>query len=213
MSTIQLEEKYILEYVKEILTYLKANKVCVDAKYHHNTDYLKTPSIIENGILSLDKLNERKIREFSKEQLEILNDTNSHINGSDGISLSVVGLQDLYKDEDEYNPLKSDCVDILISSLVPARRTTNHYGNEFIATNIIEPNMFESIDIRLLKYIETLKDIKSIGEVIDKYNSLRLIAKSLKDNKVDIPIREMSNEDEISLDLDGLIDLPILEIK
>ena len=214
MSAVQLEEKYILEYVREMLISLKNGKEKIGgARYHHNTDYLKAPSVIRNGILSLNELNKRGIRQFPEKQLDILNDTNSHINGSNGISLSVVGLEDLYADEDEYNPLKSASVDILISNLVKASRTTNHYGNEFIALGIIEPTMFKSIDVRLLKYIESSKDKESVNRLIDKYNSLKLIACALSESKLDIPIREMSYEDDTNLDINSLVLLSELKVK
>ena len=139
MKNIILEEKYILEYILDILNDYKTKKITInDYKYHHNTSYFDAPSVIRYGILSLLELNALGVKNFSQEVLDIMSDTDSHINGTNAISLSVVGLKDLYHNESEYSPYSSTQVDFLISNEIKAYRSTLHYGNEFLCYNKIE---------------------------------------------------------------------------
>lgn len=205
-----IEEKYIYEYIIDRLNKLKDKDIIIeDARYHHNTNYENMPSIIKNGILSMQSISDLKIKNYSDEILKIMDDTSSHINGKNGISLSVVGLTDLYRDELEYDPFDSDKIDLLITNEIKASRNSTHYGNEFISHNDIAPNMIKSIDIRLLKYIE---NSKNISDIIKKYNCLKEIALSLKKSELNIPIREMSL-DNMSLDINKLVNEPTLKLK
>lgn len=211
MECVLIEEKYIKEYIVSKLNEIKNDNIdVIDARYHHNTDYADTPSIIKYGILSLESINNLRIREYSKNLLSTMDDTSSHINGKNGISLAVVGLTDLYKDEFEYDPFDISRVDLLVTSELKASRNSTNYGNEFISYSDINPNMIKSIDIRMLEY---LKNIKYINELIKKYNYLREIAIELKRNSLDIPIREMSTKNNILLDKDKLIAEPVLKLK
>ncbi|MBR3140629.1 MAG: hypothetical protein IKF11_07180, partial [Methanobrevibacter sp.] len=92
-----------------------------NAKYHHTTKYKDASSVCKYGILTLEDLNKRGIRNDSPEFIRRMDDIDSHINGADGISLAVVGLKDLTRDEFEYNPFEPTRVDFLVSSDVRAR--------------------------------------------------------------------------------------------
>lgn len=140
MNNIKLEEKEVLEYLRDTLSSIKfkSSRISSDV-FHHNSCYTNAPLIIEYGILSLKEQNKLKIREYSTEYLNLMQDINSHINGDDAISLSVVGLTDLYYDEYEYNPFSEKVVDFIISSDVSASRSTLNYGNEFICHDNITP--------------------------------------------------------------------------
>lgn len=132
MDNIALSETDVLEYVCDILSDIKYNGTDVfNAKYHHNTDYKHASLICKYGILTLDDLNHQGIRNDSNEFLKIMSDTESHVNGKNAVSLSVVGLKDLYPKEDEYNPFSPNLVDFLITSDIKASRASIHYGNEF----------------------------------------------------------------------------------
>ncbi|MBE6161563.1 MAG: hypothetical protein E7158_05055 [Firmicutes bacterium] len=202
--------------IKDILEdCLIKNVIIDDYLYHHNVSYNNTPSVVQNGILSLREQNKRGITNYSDEILKKLDDTSSHINGIDGISLSIVGLDDLYKNEEEYDPFNSSYVDILISKDVDAMRNSKHYGNEFIARKIILPDKFRSVDIRILMYIKELlnkNDItqKDINELTNKYNCLRKIANELVLTGNLVPIREMSY-DNILLDTYKLSNAPRIQ--
>ena len=128
-------------------------------------------------------------------------DTDSHINENYGISLSAVGLKDLYKDEEEYDPFYHSHLDFLVTRNIMAYRSTNHYGNEFISYNKISPNELTSLDIRLLKHIKESQDIENI---IKKYNYLIDIANKIINNNLSIPIREMSNSEGFDIDINKL---------
>ncbi len=152
-----IREKYALEYIKDILsTYSYALKNVDDAKYHHNAPYKDARFIIKYGILSMEEINKLGIKSYSEEDLNLMDDIESHVNGKDGVSLSIVGLTDLYKDEEEYNPFMPNVVDFLIDNNIKAFRNTIHYGNEFVSESKITSDKIKSADIRLVKYIDSL---------------------------------------------------------
>lgn len=219
MNTILLEERYILEYIKDILHDIKIGSSIVNnAKYHHNTDYRDASSICQYGILTMIDLKKLGIKNYTEEFLQKMDDIESHINGNGAVSLSVVGLQDLYPNEDEYNPFSPSQVDFLVSSEIQTGRTSIHYGNEFLSYKSIGIDKLRSVDIRLLKLIELIEkrassNNYSIQSVIEKYNYLKNIALTIKHSQLDIPLREMSYQDNSSMDVDKLFSTPKLVLK
>ena len=211
-----IREKYVLEYIKDILsTYSYALKNIDDAKYHHNAPYKDARFIIKHGILSMEEINKLGIRLYSEEDLDLMNDTESHVNGKDGVSLSVVGLADLYKDEEEYNPFMPNVVDFLIDNNIKAFRNTIHYGNEFVSEGKITSDKIKSVDIRLIKYIQDLskKGHSNIVDVVNKYNNLILMSKEIVSNNKDIQIREMSDGFNKNIDTLKISEEPRLILK
>lgn len=161
MSDIKLDRCDVVDYVKNTLDNSKTNFDHVTgAKYHHNTKYCDASSVIRFGILTMSELNRLKLRHDSPESLKIMNDTLSQVNGLNGVSLAVTGLDDLYPDEDEFDPFLSDAVDFRIADTLSPRpgRDSTKYGNEFIYRGIIKPEEFRAIDIRILEYIEQLEN-------------------------------------------------------
>ena len=157
MNEKLIKEKYALEYIRDILsTYSYALKSVDDAKYHHNAPYNDAPLIIKYGVLSMENINKFGIRSYSEDDLILMDDRESHVNGRNGVSLSIVGLTDLYKGEEEYNPFMDGVVDFLIDNNIKAFRNSIHYGNEFVSENKITSDKIKSADIRLFKYIEGL---------------------------------------------------------
>lgn len=219
MNNILLEEKYVLEYIKNILDDVKRGTTIVnDAKYHHNTAYCDAASVCEHGILSLRDLNKLGIKNYSEELLQKMDDIESHVNGNSAVSLSVVGLDDLYLDEYEYDPYMPNLVDFLVSSEVQAGRTATHYGNEFLSYKSIENDKLKSVDIRMLKLVELIENGYSSNKystqsAIEKYNYLKNIALTMKKLQLDIPLREMSYQDNSSMDIDKLSTVPTLVLK
>ena len=204
IKTILLEEKYILEYIRDMLITFKTKPVEVNnAKYHHNSDYSKASIILKHGILTISELNRLGIKQYSPEKLKIMSDTDSHINGIDSISLSVTGLTDLYRDEFEYDPFDSSKIDFRISNDIRTRRDSTHYGNEYLHQGSIPNDKIKSVDIRLLKLLKENQSIANIKFIIDKYNCLRDIALTIKENKLDIPFRDMSKEN-LTMDIEEL---------
>ncbi|MEG2351264.1 MAG: hypothetical protein RSA10_03275 [Bacilli bacterium] len=214
-----LEEKHVLEYISDNLSDFMGKSITVNnAKFHHNTSYKLVPSVLEHGILSMQELNKNKITSYSDASLALMDDIDSHINGNSGISLAVYGLTDLYNDEDEYYP-SSELVDFSIDSSINARRITNHYGNEFVAENIITSDKFKSVDIRLINYIKeitnstkTLNRLK-LEKLIIKYNYIILISTAMKKAKLNIPLREMSLDEGYGLNIDKIATSPTLILK
>ena len=219
MARIEIEEKYILEYIKDMLNSMKNGRHIIETScYHHNARYETGASICTHGILSLQDLARLGIIEYDEQQFKLFSDTASHANGVDGISLSLVGLSDLYKDEDEYTPYIPDMLDFLITRDIKARRYTTHYGNEFLSQTSILPEQLRSLDIRMLRLIRELekkpnkKDTETLA-IINKYNCLGNIASTLVERKLYLPIREMSEEDAQTLDIDRLSKTPTLILK
>lgn len=205
MNNIVLEEKYILEYIRDMLLSFKIRPQEVNnVKYHHNTKYSAAPSILKNGILSLKEQNRLGLRKDSEEFLKLMDDIESHINGISSISLSVVGLDDIYRDELEYQSDSPLTVDFGISSDVKTIRLTLHYANEFLCDSSISVDKIKAVDIRLFNFMKLIKKddrYYNIHKLIDKYNNLKDIAMVIKSSNLDMPLREMS-QDNLTLDVD-----------
>ena len=170
--------------------------------YHHTCSFENAISIIKYGIMPIKDLCSLNIENYSSDSLKIKSDIDSHPNGVDGISLSKIGLTDLYKDELEYDPCNMYRVDFRISDIIKPSRNSTNYGNEFIYYSAINSELIKSCDIRLLKLIEKCKKSQNnedIKYVVNCYNHLCDIAKQILAGNNNIEIREMSNEDAISL--------------
>jgi len=208
MNNIILEEKYILEYIKTMLNeYRQKYTNVTDYMYHHNRGYQTAPIVCKHGILTILDQHKKGINHYTEEQLKRLSDTDSHINGIDSVSLSRTGLKDVNLDEDEYDPFDPSMVDFLISGKVSAKRQNEHYGNEFITREgSIPVDMIKSVDIRLIELINLCcnSQNRNITDIIEKYNYLKEIALSMKESNLNIPLREMSNQDNFDLDIDKL---------
>ena len=221
MERMFLESRYALDYVENsISNCLTSSTIILDDKFHHNTKYKDALSIIKNGILSPSELNKLGIEGYSDEIIESMSDIESHANGSDSISLAVVGLEDVMPDEFEYDPFSEKHVDILITSDIVARRVSTNYANEYLSDNSIDTDKFRAIDVRLLSFVQTIRERTSgekindsVSELIDNYNKLRDMAKLLKDTKLRVPLREMSNNDGIELDIEKISTMPKVKIK
>lgn len=215
MNKIEINKLDINDYIFDNLYSTKIKLEKINEKvYHHNTSYENAPLICEYGILSLDELNKKGIRNDTKEILKTLSNTSSHINGNDGISLSMTGLTDLYKDEDEYNPFNPIFVDFIISSNIKAIRNSLHYGNEFICYENINTENILSLDTRILEYINlNVNNSSSLEKVVDMYNSLIESALNIKRTNSNILIREMSHNNSFSIDIDKLSQLNKVIIK
>ena len=219
MENVILEKKEVLDYVETSIADVISTPIeVIDDKFHHNTRYEDTISIVENGILSGKEQN--KIGLISDETLELFDDTESHANGSESISLAVVGMTDLNPDEFEYNPFCEKNVDILITSDISARRVSTNYGNEYLSDESIMNDKFRAIDTRLLAYIAAIRmstvrepvDV-SITQVLKNYNNLKELANVLRVKSLDIPLREMSTNQGTSIDIDKLSSMPKVKMK
>ena len=215
MNEVIIKEKCVLKYIRDMLyacSYAIKNIDDNAYQYHHNTAYEYAPSIIKYGILSIEELNSLGIRSYSKEYLKFIDDIESHVNGKDGISLSVTGLTDLYKDEDEFDPCQSNIVDFLVDENIKTVRNTTHYGNEFISENKISSDKIVSADIRIINYINNLgeKDGKAIFSVINKYNQIIMMSKEILRHNRDMQMREMSEGVNRKIDVEKMSEMPRL---
>lgn len=207
---ISLSEKNVIEFVNDYISSITSkNGEINNGRYHHNCEYSDAPSIVKNGILSLYDINRLGIKTYSSDVLDLASDIESHVNGCDAISLAVVGLTDLYRDEDEYDPFNPMLVDFVVSDNIKAGRSSINYGNEFLSYEPIYRDKFKAIDIRLRSYLNKTKDYK---KVIAMYEDLRKIALAMKSTKLDVPLREMSNGNN-RIDIDKVINMPKILIK
>lgn len=210
----EIDRKDVKKYMEDIIFDGTIQKQIITDRYHHNVGYDNAPSVIKHGILSVSDQHKKGIVKYTSETLKMLDDVESHVNGNNAISLAVVGLTDLYRDEIEFNPFRPHCVDFIVSDSVKASRITTHYGNEFLSYNPIESSMLKAVDVRILEYFDILSKMKNVdrAKIISVYESLRKIAISLKENKVNIPLREMSNGNN-TLDTSKIIEMPKLVLK
>lgn len=145
---------------------------------------------------------------LSEEQLKTMDDTTSHVNGINGVSLAVVGLTDLYRDEFEYDPFMDSKLDVIVDSSIRARRNSTNYGNEYIADGNIDVSYIRAIDIRLEECINKVlntEDEKIIIEMVKRFNYLIEIASSLINSN--ILLREASFEQYKVLDKENIAKL------
>ena len=197
----------VLEFIDDNIASSIYGRKTVNGRYHHNSSYSSANSIVKHGILSMKDLHNSGINIYSLDALERASNHLLHINGNDGISLAVVGLTDLYKDEDEYDPYKLECVDFVVDDSIKACRSTLHYGNEFISYNSIPNDKINAVDIRLRKYLRLASNINDVNKAIRYYEDLREIASTLKECSLDIPLREMSSDNYV-LDIDRVSNMP-----
>lgn len=219
MQRIYLQSDQVIDYISEsIIEFIQECVIVNDAKYHHNTDYTSAVSIIKNDILSLEELNRLRIKKYSEDLLQVMSDNESHANGSDGISLAVVGLKDLREDEIEYDPYSTHHIDFVIGSDIKACRSSVNYGNEYISFERIPIEKIKAVDVRIAKYMDLLLSKGEINEesiktLIQRYNCIRNIAISLREERLNIPLREMSYGNCSSLDIDKVASSPKLVLK
>ena len=166
--------------------------------------------------MTLACMNALGIRKDAKEFLKIMADTDSHVNGNNCVSLAIVGLDDIYPNEEEYNPRSPNLVDFLVSSNIKASRSSINYGNEFLSCGSIMRDSLRSIDTRLLKLLcqdKSYMSDSSIQTIIQKYNYLRAIALEIKKQKLELSLREMSESNIFELNQEKLVNLPKLLLK
>lgn len=201
MDSLDININEIIKFIIDELDKLKIELTKgTNVRFHHNTSYKNAPLVCKYGILTLLDLNKIGLRNDTSETLEKLNDTESHINGNNGVSLARVGLKDLYDGENEYDPFDPRKVDFTLSDDVKAYRNSIHYGNEYISCKSIENDKILTIDVRILEYIDKCKSKEDLKELINMYNSLIDISQIINENDLDISMREMSGINNFSID-------------
>lgn len=207
-----MSKEELYEYVRDSFNKISIDPIDINSNdyWHHNTTYQNTPLVMQYGILSLKQLNAMKLKNLTEKEMIIMDDTSSHINGINGVSLSKK-VYDLSPKEAEYDPQSMESVDIMIDSSVVAMRDSTNYGNEYICYNPISPKTFKTIDIRLLKLLTSTYCHVSTKEMIQRYNFLRDIAIEIKRLRLPISLRDMSCE-QINLNIDELTKIKKIEM-
>lgn len=216
---IDINEAYKL-IKKNICDCKDKTKLVTDTKFHHETNIKNVPDVLKNGLLSKRESVKLEGRELTEKEKFIYSD-DYHVNGLDYISLSTVedDFSQMYEWESLYDPFNTIDADIVISGDVQACRNTTNYYNEFLVNDKISTDLFTAIDLRILKILDfnfcnedKNKLENRLKLMIEYYNYLRDIALALKQNNLDIPLREVSDE-VITLDIDKVIKLPRLQLK
>ena len=188
---VEISKEKVVDFMEETFKEIGICSQDIDYKYHHNAMYKDASSICSIGILSLKDQNTYKITSHSDKVLKTMDDLESHVNGSDNVSLSVVGLDDIYPGEDEYDPSSPIFVDFLISGDIKAKRNSIHYGNEFLSSSIPRDKI-RALDIRLLKLIR--KNPYDIDIILKNYNYLVDAVNVIIEDNLNIPVRECSSD-------------------
>lgn len=218
MEKVIIEEKHVPEYVMDILSDCKTGRKeeVKHAKFHHNTIYESAANILRYGILPLRELNRLGLRHDSEKFLELMDDIESHVNGIEGVSLFVTGLNDAAPDKFIFNSESNAHVDFLVTSDVEAGRCGTNYDDEYICRRPITPELLRAMDIRLLSYakevIQHSDNNKNVIGLIERYNCLKEIALTLKETGLEIPFREVSDDNSV-LDADRVSNIPALTLK
>ena len=166
--------------------------------------------------MSLEEQYKLEGKELTSEQKMKYSREGGYINGVDEISLASMDIDfsRLYRDEIVYDPYSEHLFDILISNKIKVYRITEHYANEYLTENKINTNDFKTIDIRLLQYLKKCMSKEDLEQGIQNYNNLLDIVYMMVQENVDIPIREMSvNENAFALDKTKVLELPKIVIK
>lgn len=209
-----MNKDQVYQLIRENIYACKTTSIEVEnAKFHHNIPYAKVSSALKHGLLSLKE--EYRLRGetlTSKEKMKYSRE-GGHINGIDEISLaSTANDIVVYEDEIIYDPFSSVDVDIVISSFIKAYRITEHYVNEFLTERKVSTEDFKSIDFRLLNYIKKCTSLEQLKKAIQYYNYICEIASTMVELGLDIPLREMS-EEEVTLDKEKVMKLPRIKLK
>lgn len=200
-----------------------------DVKFHHQLKWKRLLSALKYGLLSYSLYTkEVEGRELTKEEKYRYSDE-YHVNGLDFISLSSMDIDfsKMNKHELLWDTYYGIYPDIIVSSKVNAYKVTRNYFNEFLVSDRIPINMFNSIDSKLLRIFnfdfknkEKNSEEFKINLLIKYYNYLIEVAKYIEENNLDIVIRETSevtNKDEnnkaLVLDRKKVIQLQKIESK
>lgn len=205
---------------KSLYSCKESSKPIIDAEFYHQTKMERVPHVLRNGLLSKRKIAELEGRKLTSQERSLYSD-DGRVNGLDYISLSNMNLDFSQMDEKElcFNPFNTIEANIIISKDVNPSRSTHNYFNEYLVKERISPEKFNAIETRILDIMnfdfhdtDKNKLENRIELMIKYYNYLRNIAITLKENKLEIPLREVSDE-VITLNPKKVIRMPHFELK
>ena len=213
-NIIFLSEDKALSFIKNSLLDCYENEFLISSKYHHNSPFSKVPSLLKHGILSKNEYLKLTGKSLSRKEL-ILRSDEYYANGLDYVSISATGGLEISKREKdeklEYTSSGDSNVDIIIDDEINAMRCSRNYYNELLVKDKINTADIISIDVRLLNRIINNKNIR---EIVNDFNMIPLIAKTILDENLNIQIREATYDDDIvSLNKRKLLKIPKIILK
>ena len=230
LSKINVDVNNVYSVVKENVYSCVDTPIRIDdIKFHHNLHIESIPNALKYGLLSNEmKAKIIEIRELTEQEIFMYSDDH-YVNGKDNISLAST-MEDSSKmssHERLYNSYQTGLSSIIVSKNVKAGRNAKNYYNEFLVQDKIPVDLFNSIEIRLLKLFNSKYAFRNAKteeekakEFIKTYEVLREIAIFLKENNLDIPLRESSNvmcnedsDNAITLNPEKVIEMPKLVLK
>lgn len=186
----------------------------VDTTFHHRSDMMNLISLIDNGILSKERYVKKvENREMTEKEIFIFSD-NGHVNGMNCISVSSMyeDFSMMYRDEIIFDTYKTILPDIIISKEAKPYRNTITYYNEYLIKDEIPRELFNSIDLRILKienydfYDKNSNDNKYKTKLmVEYYNCLKDIVLCMKKHNLNIPIRETSEVNNVKDEEDNKV--------
>jgi len=220
----------VINIIEELIYSTKTSDIKLDdITFHHQLPIERITSVLDYGILCsrlrVELVEKREPREMEK----MLWNRITHACGENSISLSNAreNSSKLWLIEFFYNTYDSINPDIIVSKKTNPYRKKTNYFNEFLVDNKIDVDMFNSIDLRILKIKNynynldpKLENIYRAKAMLNQYKYLKEIASKLKEKNLDIPLRETSlvnrYEDDykaITLDKEKILKLPNVKIK
>ena len=218
------DENRIYQLIKEKLANcVVKNSMIIDTRLHHNAQYSSISSVIEYGLLSKrERARLIENRGLTAEEEYRGNDPFC-VCGNDCVSIANTDYElDAYPNEDIYG-IRDDCVNIILDGNFDYARVTTNYADECLVNKIITPEHFTAFDIRLLKYMylrpfylkleeKEMAYLEKLHRVVFDYNFIVDISKILLEKKLNIPIREMSEDSPKVLSLEKVSTLPHIKL-
>ena len=227
LNIIKVDESTIYSVIREAVYSCIDKPINIDdIKFHHNLHIEAIPSVLKHGLLS-NKQKARIIenRELTDHEIFIYSDEH-YANGADYISLASTeeDLSMMYEHEKLYNTYNTNLSSIIVSKKVKGTRNAANNFNEYLVQDMIPTKLFNSIELRLFKLFSVdfpfIPEEEKIKMTLQAYEAVREIALTLKQNNLDIPLRESSNvmcneesNNAITLNPEKIIKMPKLILK
>lgn len=188
-----LDRDAVYQLVKENFTQARKNEPISsgDELFHHNTSYDNITSVLQNGLLSFNRMKSLGINKSAYQAID-------NVNGEEYISVS--RKEHAYRAFDfEYNYDSPFVVDFVIRDEIRKRtnvmRNTTNYVNEYLVLDEIPIEYIKLMSVRFMRMAKEISERDSywsLASFIKRYNQLIDALPLLEDKN--IPLIENSEE-------------------